>query len=224
MNSVSDPPGPARLTDGGPVKFPVAPHASASSYFDAYADEISRAAKTIEPAALDCAGALLIEAYARGSRAFSCGNGGSASIANHMQCDHVKGIRTGTDLTPRVQSLSTNVELLTAIANDLGYEDVFAYQLRAQAERGDVLVAVSSSGRSPNVVHALTWARDHGLRTIAVTGFDGGASRRLAEVSIHVECTNYGVIEDLHQAVMHALAQFVRHSRMRPGEISASVF
>jgi phosphoheptose isomerase len=224
MNPVSDAPGSARPADGSPVKFPVAPHANAGSYFDAYADEISRAAKTIDPAALDRAGALLIKAYACGSRAFSCGNGGSASIANHMQCDHVKGVRTATDLTPRVQSLSTNVELVTAIANDLGYENIFVYQLQSQAEPGDVLVAVSSSGRSPNIIQALTWARDHGLRTIAVTGFDGGVSRRVAEVSIHVECTNYGVVEDLHQAVMHALAQYVRHSRMSPDEISASVF
>ena len=224
MNPVSDAPGSAQPADGSPVKFPVAPHANAGSYFDAYADEISRAAKTIDPAALDRAGALLIKAYECGSRAFSCGNGGSASIANHMQCDHVKGVRTATDLTPRVQSLSTNVELITAIANDLGYENIFVYQLQSQAEPGDVLVAVSSSGRSPNIIQALTWARDHGLRTIAVTGFDGGVSRRVAEVSIHVECTNYGVIEDLHQAVMHALAQYVRHSRMSPDEISASVF
>ena len=224
MNLVSGPENPAQPTYGSPVKFPVAPHANAASYFDAYADEISRAAKSIEPAALDRAGTLLTEAYTRGSRAFSCGNGGSASIANHMQCDHVKGVRTATDLTPRVQSLSTNVELITAIANDLGYEDVFVYQLQSQAEPGDVLVAVSSSGRSPNIVQALTWARDHGLRTIAVTGFDGGPSRGVAEVSIHVECTNYGVIEDLHQAVMHALAQYVRHSRMNPDEIATSVF
>ena len=224
MNPASDPPGLAQAADGSAVKFPVAPHANAGSYFDAYADEISRAAKTIDPAALDRAGALLLEAYARGSRAFSCGNGGSASIANHMQCDHVKGVRNGTDLAPRVHSLSSNVELITAIANDLGYADVFAYQLQSQAEPGDVLVAVSSSGRSPSIVQALTWARDHGLRTIAVTGFDGGAARKVAEISIHVECTNYGVIEDLHQAVMHSLAQYVRHSRMSPDEISASVF
>ena len=224
MSSVSDPLAPARPADGSPVKFPVAPHANAGSYFDAYADEFSRAGKTIEPAALDRAAALLLEAYARGSRAFSCGNGGSASIANHMQCDHVKGVRTATDLTPRVHSLSTNVELVTAIANDLGYENVFAYQLQSQSEPGDVLIAVSSSGRSPNIVHALTWARDHGLGTIAITGFDGGTARTTAEVSIHVESTNYGVIEDMHQAVMHALAQYIRHSRMSADEISASVF
>ena len=141
-----------------------------------------------------------------------------------MQCDHVKGVRTATDLTPRVHSLSTNVELVTAIANDLGYENIFSYQLQSQSEPGDVLIAVSSSGGSPNIVQALTWARDHGLRTIAITGFDGGAARTVADVSIHVESTNYGVIEDLHQSVMHALAQYIRHSRMSADQISASVF
>ena len=155
---------------------------------------------------------------------FSCGNGGSASIANHLQCDHVKGVRTTTDLAPRVMSLSTNVELLTAIANDTGYENVFVYQLQSQSGPGDVLIAVSSSGRSPNIVHALTWARDHGLRTIAITGFDGGAARAVAEVAIHVDSANYGVIEDLHQAIMHALAQYIRQSRMTPTAISATVF
>jgi D-sedoheptulose 7-phosphate isomerase/D-glycero-D-manno-heptose 1,7-bisphosphate phosphatase len=123
-----------------------------------------------------------------------------------------------------VLSLSTNVELLTAIANDMGYENVFAYQLQSQSGPGDVLMAVSSSGRSANIVRALEWARDHGLRTIAITGFDGGQARTVAEVSLHVECTNYGVIEDLHQAVMHALAQYIRHSRMTADAISASVF
>jgi len=207
-----------------PVKFPAAPYPSAASYFDTYADEFARAAKTIEPVALDCAAAIILEAHARGSRLFTCGNGGSASIANHMQCDHMKGVRTDTDLSPRVLSLSTNVELLTAIANDIGYENVFAYQLQAQAQTGDVLIAVSSSGRSPNIVQAITWARDYGLRTIAITGFGGGPARSLAEVTIHVDCSNYGIVEDLHQAIMHALAQYIRQSRMSADTISTTVF
>ncbi len=223
MNSAYDLRAFASAADG-PVKFPIGPYASAASYFDAYAEEMSRAAKSIEPAALEHAAAILVEAYLRGARIFSCGNGGSASIANHMQCDHVKGIRTATDLSPHVLSLSANVELLTAIANDTGYENIFIYQLQSQSEPGDVLLAVSSSGRSPNVVRALTWARDQGLRTIAVTGFAGGDARTAAEVSVHVDCTNYGVVEDLHQAVMHALAQYIRHSRMSADAISTTVF
>lgn len=224
MSSIHDPGSVTSLTDGSAVKFPMAAHASAASYFDAYAEEMTRAAKTIDPAALDRAAAILLEAYTLGARMFSCGNGGSASIANHVQCDHVKGVRTATDLAPQVLSLSTNVELLTAIANDTGYENVFVYQLQSQSRSGDVLMAVSSSGRSPNIVHALTWARDHGLHTIAITGFGGRPARDIAEVSIHADCANYGIVEDLHQAIMHALAQYIRHSRMDADAVSATVF
>ena len=87
-----------------------------------------------------------------------------------------------------------------------------------------MLVAISSSGRSPNIVRALAWARDHDLRTIALTGFDGGDAKALAEVSIHVDCANYGVVEDMHQAVMHALAQYIRQSRMTVDVISSTTF
>jgi phosphoheptose isomerase len=207
-----------------PVKFPGAPYASAASYFDSYAEEMARATKTIDPAAFDQAAGILLEAYLTGARMFSCGNGGSASIANHMQCDHVKGVRTATDLSPQVMSLSANVELVTAIANDIGYESVFVYQLQSQSAPGDVLVAVSSSGGSPNIVQALSWARDAGLRTIAITGFDGGAARSVAEVCIHVDCANYGIVEDLHQVIMHALAQYIRQSRMTADTISTTKF
>jgi phosphoheptose isomerase len=206
------------------VKFPMGPYASAASYFDAYAEEMARAAKSLDPAMLELAAATLVDAYLRGARIFSCGNGGSASIANHMQCDHVKGVRTATDLRPHVLSLSANVELLTAIANDTGYENIFVYQLQSQSDPGDVLLAVSSSGRSPNIVRALTWAREQGLRTIAVTGFSGGSAREAAEISVHIDCTNYGIIEDLHQAIMHALAQYIRQSRMSTDAISETVF
>jgi D-sedoheptulose 7-phosphate isomerase/D-glycero-D-manno-heptose 1,7-bisphosphate phosphatase len=136
----------------------------------------------------------------------------------------VKGVRTATDLLPRVVSLSANVELITAIANDMSYEDVFTYQLQSQSGPGDVLIAVSSSGRSPNIVRALTWARDHDLHTIALTGFDGGDAKRAAEVNIHVEAANYGIVEDLHHAIMHALAHYIRQSRMTADAVSSGVF
>lgn len=206
------------------VKFPAVPYANGATYFDAYAKETARAASSIDPAAVTEVAAMLLDAYTRGAAVFSCGNGGSAAIANHLQCDHTKAVRTATDLTPRVVSLSANIELLTAIANDMAYEDVFVYQLQSQAEPGDVLLAVSSSGRSPNIVRALTWARDHGLRTIALTGFGGGDARTAAEAAIHVDCTNYGIVEDLHQAIMHALAQYIRQSRMTANAISLNVF
>jgi phosphoheptose isomerase len=209
---------------GPPAKFPVAPFGHAGKYWREYAEEMARASETVDPEAMQCAAEVLTAAYTAGARMFCCGNGGSASIANHMQCDHVKGVRLGTDLTPQVMSLSTNVELLTAIANDIGYAEVFTYQLQSQAVPGDVLVAVSSSGRSQNIVEALAWARDNGLRTIAITGFNGGPARVTAEVAIHVDSTNYGVVEDLHQAIMHALAQYIRQSRLTADQIEATTF
>jgi phosphoheptose isomerase len=204
--------------------FPAMPYGAAASYTGAYLDELARAAATIDPLALDSAADVLLDAYTQGKLVFSCGNGGSASVSNHLQCDHLKGIRNGTDLQSRVVSLSSNVELLTAIANDLGYHDSFAYQLRAQSRPGDVLIAISSSGSSPNILRALHWARDNGVRTIALTGFSGGDARSIAEIAVHVDCANYGIVEDLHQSIMHAMAQYIRQTRMKADAIASSIF
>jgi phosphoheptose isomerase len=206
------------------MRFPSAPYARASKYFDGYAAELTHALSLVDPAALDRAAGILADAYDRGAAVFSCGNGGSAAIANHLQCDHLKGIRNATDLTPRVLSLSSNVELMTAIANDLAFDDIFAYQLQSQAARGDVLIAISSSGRSPNIVKAITWARENGVYTVALTGFGGGDARRLADVALHADIANYGIVEDLHQSIMHALAQYIRQSRMNPDAIAETTF
>jgi phosphoheptose isomerase len=218
------PPVAAAAGVAGITSFPAAPYPDATSYFAAYAAETARAVSSVEPGAMDRAAAILTDAYTRGAIVFACGNGGSAAIANHLQCDHLKGVRTATDLAPRVVSLSNNMELITAIANDLSYEDVFTYQLQSQSRPGDVLLAISSSGRSANIVGALAWASDHGLRTIALTGFEGGGARAIAEVSIHVTGANYGIVEDTHLAIMHALAQYIRQSRMTADVISATVF
>jgi phosphoheptose isomerase len=206
------------------VPFPAMPYGSAGSYTGAYLHELAQAAATIDPLALDHASEILLDAYTQGRVVFSCGNGGSASVANHLQCDHRKGVRNGTDLQPRVVSLSSNVELLTAIANDVGYHDAFAYQLRAQSRPGDVLVVISSSGCSPNILHALEWASVNDVRTIALTGFEGGGARSIAEIAIHVDSSNYGIVEDLHQSIMHAMAQYIRQSRMTADAIATSTF
>src|SRR5690348_7609705 len=114
MNPVHDLPIIAPAIGGLPVKFPVGRHATAASFFDGYAEEATRVAKSVDGAALDRAAAILLDAYTGGAGVFACGNGGSAAIANHLQCDHSKGVRTATDLLPKVVSLSVNVELLTA--------------------------------------------------------------------------------------------------------------
>lgn len=205
-------------------RFPAHRYDHADLYGSAYVAELSRAFGTVDLAEVGRAADILTAAYRRDAAVFACGNGGSASIANHLQCDHVKGVRNGTDLRTRVHSLSTNVELLSAIANDHGYEYVFDYQLQSQARPGDVLLAVSSSGRSPNIVRAIEWANANGMQTIALTGFGGGDARRLASAAIHVASTNYGIVEDAHQACMHLLAQYVRQERMTTDAIASATF
>ena len=193
----------------------------ASDYFRRLAD----AASTVDGAAVDAAAKLILAATKAGRRIYSCGNGGSAAIANHLVCDCLKGIRTGTDLRPKVHSLSTTVELITAIVNDIGSEEMFSFQLSSVAEQGDVLIAISSSGTSPNIVRTLRLAKEIGLHTIAMTGFGGGASRQEADVSLHVASENYGIVEDVHQSLMHILAQFTRQGNLvDPAELGQVKF
>jgi len=192
--------------------FPNHRHASAGDYLDHYFAELTVALASINRAQLDAAVAILADAHKRDATIFSCGNGGSASIANHMVCDHQKGVNADTSLRPRVISLSSNVEVITAVTNDIGFADVFAFPLRIHGRKGDVLVAVSSSGDSENIVRAVTAASELGMESIVLTGFDGGRSRKLATASIHVDGWNYGVVEDAHQACMHVMAQYLRHA------------
>lgn len=196
--------------------FPAHRYADAGDYLTAYAELTQSGWQSVDRSAVRRAADVLLRAYKDGREVFVCGNGGSAAIAAHLECDHVKGIHTGTDLSPRVRSLAANVPLLTAIANDLAYDEVFAFPLARLSRRGDVLLTISSSGNSANIIKAIECARARGLMTIALTGFDGGAARRLAEISIHVAVQNYGVIEDIHQGVMHVLAQYLRQSRIDP--------
>jgi len=195
--------------------FPDRPFASGADYGRAYFEQIAKAAGGIDFTALSAAAEILLAASLERAEIFSCGNGGSAAIANHLACDCMKGVQAGTALKPRVHSLSSNIELISAIVNDIGVEEMFSYQLRTLARPGDVLVAISSSGNSSNILHALKMARELEVKTIAFTGFDGGEASRLADVAIHVPAANYGVVEDVHQSLMHILAQYVRHKSLK---------
>lgn len=203
------------------MTFPERPFESIATYFDAYAEQLARAARSVRREALDAAQAILVDAIRRDATVLVCGNGGSAAISNHLVCDHSRGISYDTGLRPRVHSLAATVEMLTAIANDVAYAEVFAEQVRLMGRPGDVLITISSSGDSENIVRAIDTARATGIATIALTGFGGGRSAARADVNIHVEADNYGVVEDLHQSLMHVLAQYIRQTHM-PAELVAS--
>jgi len=196
------------------MSFPDIRYESAGDYLAAYAERLQKAANSVDRLLLQKAADALDALYAARNVLYVCGNGGSAAIADTFVCDHAKLVQTDTTLVPRVHSLSSNGPMVTAIANDLSYADVFVYQLRTLAQPGDALLCISASGDSENVVRAASWAKANNHTVIAFTGFSGGRLRGLADISLHVDGDNYGVIEDTHQSLMHVLAQYVRLRRM----------
>ncbi len=156
----------------------------------------------------------IVDAYRDGQMVFLIGNGGSGASASHLCEDLGKG--TLTDLRRqrrlRVVSLTDNVPYILAWANDEGYECVFVQQLKNLAEPGALLIAISGSGNSPNVLRAVEYANEHGVRTFGVCGYDGGALKRAAQQSLHVRCDDMGMVEAVHGVVFHYLVDALREA------------
>jgi len=150
--------------------------------------------------------AAIEKAERAGKQIFVLGNGGSAATASHIATDWAKTSQRNGKPFLRCMSLTDNVPFMTAIANDLGYDEVFSRQLASYLRRGDVVVLISGSGNSPNVVNAARFAKRNGAVTIGMTGFTGGKLRRLVDICLHVDSDQYGVIEDLHMAAGSILA------------------
>lgn len=148
----------------------------------------------------------LAVARSEGSTVFVCGNGGSAATASHFATDLGKGASYGQPERFRVVALTDSVPTITAYANDVGYDVVFAEQLRGLSKAGDVLVTISGSGTSPNVLRAIEAARDLQLDVISLTGFAGGESGPMSDIHVNVPSDHMGRIEDVHMALCHMVA------------------
>ena len=179
---------------------------SAEQYFTALAGILP----CIDQASIRRFADVLYDTWWENRRAFIFGNGGSASTAGHYVCDMVKN--TAAEGKPRLQvlSLADNLALLTALGNDISYDEIFRYPLASYARTGDVAVAITASGNSPNVLRACEWAREHGLFVVALTGFSGGKVRELCDLHINIPSDNYGIIEDLHLSVNHIVSQMLK--------------
>jgi D-sedoheptulose 7-phosphate isomerase len=162
----------------------------------------------------------LERAYQEDRQVFIVGNGGSAGTASHMACDLAKTVlgRKPDRATRRfrVMSFTDNVPLITAIANDLGYEHAFTEQLAVFARRGDLLVVITASGNSPNVVNAVRMAREMGLRTTGLLGFDGGAVLPLLDTPLLIPDWSYGFVEDLHMVLDHLVTAYFTRQFQAP--------
>jgi D-sedoheptulose 7-phosphate isomerase len=180
------------------------------SFVTSFLTDLARLLEHVRSDAFDQAVQVLLDARAVGRRVYVIGNGGSAATASHVVCDLVKGAQVPGHRPLRAFSLSDNTPLLTAWANDSTYDRVFAEQLEALVEPDDVVIAISASGKSPNIVAALTTARANGARTIGLLGFDGGTALPLTDVAIHVPSSDYGLVEAAHLAIGQAIAVAIR--------------
>jgi D-sedoheptulose 7-phosphate isomerase len=173
-----------------------------------YKDELLHAIQTIDVEKVGQAIEILAQARAEGRRIFVCGNGGSASTASHFATDMVKGASFGRTARFRILALTDSLPTITAYSNDVSYECVFVEQLKNFAEPGDVVIGISSSGNSPNVLRAVEYGNSKGCRTIALTGREGGRLGPLAQLDIRIGHRHTGRIEDLHMVVMHMIAYY----------------
>jgi D-sedoheptulose 7-phosphate isomerase len=175
----------------------------------AYSEKLSRALSANAMSEIATLGEALREAWRIGHSVFLCGNGGSAANAIHIANDFLygAGIRNGGGL--KVEALSANAAVITSLANDIGYEQIYAEQLKVKANPGDILIVLSGSGNSPNVVKALEIGNAKGMKTFAVLGYTGGRCKETAQHPIHFEINDMQIAEDLQLIVGHICMQWL---------------
>jgi D-sedoheptulose 7-phosphate isomerase len=152
---------------------------------------------------------LFLKTYNAGGSIYVFGNGGSASTASHMANDFNKGISEYVDKKFRMVCLNDNVATLMSIANDISYEEVFRFQLRNKLSPDDLVIGISGSGNSGNVINALEYASSQKVKTIAICGFDGGRIKKIADCCFHVKLSNMQVVEDMHLILNHLLMNVI---------------
>jgi len=178
------------------------------SYPEQYRSKLLDALQGLPLEKVEEAIGILARAREQGRSIFVCGNGGSAATASHFVCDMVKGASYGRARRFRIQALSDPLPTLMAYANDVSYDHVFVEQLKNFAGGGDVLVALSGSGNSPNVLRAVEYANSIGCYTIGLSGGDGGQLAALTRLSIQVPAPHMGRIEDAHLVICHMIGYY----------------
>jgi phosphoheptose isomerase len=179
------------------------------NFLEEYLSKLTNSIKLTNLGALEKAATKILETTKKKRTIYVCGNGGSAAISNHYVCDYLKFLRQHTKLKPKVISLSSNLETITAISNDFNYDQVFKYQAESLFEKNDLLIIISSSGNSKNVKEVIKFAKKKGVKIIGFSGFDGGFLKKNSDISIHINANNYGISEDSHHILMHVILQYL---------------
>ena len=171
----------------------------------AYLEQEIMVLRSLDTEAINRALNLLLETFERGNTVFVFGNGGSSATASHFQNDFNKGVSEHTEKKFNFLCLNDNVATVMAVANDIGFEEVFRFQLRGHMRSGDVVMAISGSGNSKNVLNAVEYAKEQGAKVIGLTGFDGGKLKSLSDVSLHAPVNSMQITEDVHMIFDHLM-------------------
>lgn len=174
----------------------------------AYLDQLKELLSVFPHAPFNEIADTLMSAYNSGKQIFIMGNGGSGSTASHFACDINKGCCSGLEKKFKVICLNDNVPTMLAYANDLSYDKIFVEQLKNFVHKGDVVIGISGSGNSENVIQAVSYAKEKGAGTIGLTGFDGGKLAQLVDISLVVDIRDMQKVEDVHMIIVHMLMQY----------------
>lgn len=157
---------------------------------------------------------LLEKARISRKRVYVCGNGGSAATASHFVGDFNKGASMGLKKRHNFESLNDNTSMMMAVANDISYDEIFVEPLKNKLEEGDILIAISGSGNSENVVRAAEYANQHGAVTVGLVGYDGGRLKNIVQNCIHINIDNMQIVEDIHMVMDHVMMFILSGNRI----------
>ncbi len=180
---------------------------SGHKHFTEYFNQVSDVLTKINPSELDAVANAIVECYNRNGMIYIFGNGGSSATASHVAGDYLKAITFGLDKRLKIICLSDNTPGLMAIANDISYDDIFVEQLKSFIKSGDLVIGISGSGNSENVLKALKLAKERKVETVALVGFSGGKAKSVVDICVHIPVNDMEMTEDLHLLCFHAIKQ-----------------
>ncbi len=182
---------------------------SYNEHFSNYFDKVTETLSRVDIEAINKFIDRIYECYKKGNTVYIFGNGGSAATASHVAGDFMKGISFGLEKRFRVVCLNDNIPAITAISNDLSYDEVFYEQLKTYLKKDDIVIGISGSGNSVNIIKALNYARELGAAIVGFCGYKGGKLRELADILIHAPVNDMEITEDIHIIIFHAVKQLI---------------
>ncbi len=182
------------------------------SFYHQYFKNLTKTVKKLDLRKIDNITSIIVEAIKNNNNIFIAGNGGSASVANHMLCDFNKGIKLSSKkkLIPKFISLSSPLEIITAISNDINFNKIFSFQIENYLKKDDVIILLSVSGTSPNIIDVLKFLQNKKCKIIFLTGFRKSSLKEKVDIYMNLKCKNYGISEDIFCTILHVISQKIR--------------